>query len=244
MCVTGERVRQRIHDGSLPAELVAGRWLIRAEALERAKSSSRPLSPRIAWSLLGHLGGCELDEGISKSERARVRSYAERLRAHPDAAWQLRSWLSHRAVRQLFQAPPADLPDVREHPSLLLSGVSCEAAGIVADVVEGYVRRADLDSLVDDLFLVPVDGRDANVVLHVVEGEFPSFLDQNRKKDQKKNQKNERKDEQRSSGKKIKSESSWSWLSLVAADLADYGAPRESARASELVQELIDRATR
>lgn len=205
--VSPGRVRQRIQDGSLAAEFVAGRWLLASDALEVAPACSRPLSPRIGWGLIEYLAYREADN-LSRREKARIRTYAERLRDHPDPALLLRSWLRRRADRHRFRTTAGHLSGLGKHLALKPSGLSCDLSGMTTDVLEGYVRFTDFVVLVEQFLLEPAQRNSANVVLHVVPGEFPAFLE----------------------------ESGVPW-SLIAADLADYAAPPHSARAANLVRE-------
>lgn len=171
--VSSRRVRQRIENGSLPAERVGNRWAIDASQLAVSLARvSRPLSPRMAWALLHLLASDE--PHVSASEKVRLRSYIRRLADQQDPAALLRAWLSRRAARVLYRAADADLNDIYADSRLLLSGVSAPDSGIVAPgVLEAYVDEGAQPSLVADFFLVPADVRPGNVILHVVEDRPP-----------------------------------------------------------------------
>jgi len=84
-----------------------------------------------------------------------------------DPARLLAGWLAARGVRKVYRArePLAVLED----PAVIRSGLSDSRAGMsAADVVEGYVSRAQLSAVVRR-HLLRAAGAPANVVLHVVE---------------------------------------------------------------------------
>lgn len=171
--VSQARVRQRIADGSLAADRISGRWLIPAASV-RAVSNvgrSRPLSEPMAWAVLRYLADTEIDiDWLTASERLRARTYADRLRNDSDPAPIMRAWLKSRANRRLLRAAEGDLAELVADDRIRLSGVMLPDSGLVTqDIVEGYVSPADVESIVDDYFLVSAVGRDANVILHVAD---------------------------------------------------------------------------
>jgi len=168
--VSEARVRQRIKDGSLSADRIGGRWVVKASSLANAagRVHARPLSPRISWALLSVLSGGRPEVG--PQELSRVRAYARRLLDSDDPAALMRAWLRARAERRHYRAADADIPGLLADERLVRSGVSAPGSGIVAQgVAEGYVRPKDLVGLVDDYFLVPARAEEANVVLHVAD---------------------------------------------------------------------------
>lgn len=166
--VSKRRILARIEDGSLPAERVGNQWAINPADAVPGKPS-RPMSNAMAWALVAHLAG-DSPAWVSAGERYRLKERSARLIAAEDPAALLRGWLSRRARRLKMQVAAADLPDLRQDQRLLLSGVSAPGSGIVAEgVVEGYVSPADFDGLVNEFFLIDADGRNGNVVLHVVD---------------------------------------------------------------------------
>jgi hypothetical protein len=122
---------------------------------------------------------------------------------------QLRLMLANRAVRQVFRANTRDLRDLRADARLVLSGLSDPRAEIAAgDIVEGYVKQADLGHLIRDYLLTQAvdqaSRQQANVVLHASIRPVPRPAP----------------------------------LLLIAADLADHRTPREESRAVEILNDL------
>jgi hypothetical protein len=246
--VNVQRVHQRIADGSLPAERIGHQWVVDDADLARLdrRPAGRPLSPKSAWTL-AVVAALDVTDvraprpgapatredpwatvppNISPAERSRARARLRELlrealqppgpRAdQSDAAKlaaNLRSLLRNRAARRLFRASPRDLAALRSDDRINLSGVSLAGSGIASsDMVEGYVAADRLDDLVDDYLLSDAGHMDANVVLHVVDpAGGPGW------------------------GAPLDS-----WL-LLAADLAEYHRPRESARAAQIVQKVAE----
>jgi excisionase family DNA binding protein len=221
--VTPHRVRQRIADGSMPAERVGNRWGIdEADLLPLLDGGKvgRPLSERSAWAILDYadsspqaLAALAL---LAPSERRRTEERWRFITAHAwdtdtiaDVARLLREMLAKRAERQVFRANTLDLPDLRADARLVLSGLNDPRAEIAAgDIVEGYVTHADLEHLIRDYLLTPAVGessrQQANVVLHASVRSVPRPAP----------------------------------LLLVAADLADHRTPREESRAIEILNDL------
>ncbi|MEO6577545.1 MAG: helix-turn-helix domain-containing protein [Candidatus Limnocylindria bacterium] len=212
--VSEGRVRQRIADGSLLAERVGGRWVIAESSLPAARDRlhARPLSVRMSAAVLALLDRQVPD--VSPQEKSRARKYAKRLmEADAEAAALMRAWFKERASRRYFRAAEADLAALGQDHRLALSGVSAAQSGIVAQgLVEGYVAAADLESLVEDYFLVPGQVGDGNVIIHVPNGSEQSLV-LDRVRDSK---------------------------ALLAADLAEHNGSREDARVRELINSLAD----
>ncbi|MFD1824481.1 MULTISPECIES: helix-turn-helix domain-containing protein [Mumia] len=165
--VSPRRVLQRIEDGTLPSVRVGSQWAIDPAHLPLARGRpSRPLSAHMAWALLDYLDGGTPD--VAPTERKRLHAYADRLRQADDPATLLRAWMEKRADRHEYRAAAADLDDLRDDERLLRSGASTEDSFIVSPVAEAYVAASDLDTVVDDYFLVPATRPDGNVILHVV----------------------------------------------------------------------------
>jgi excisionase family DNA binding protein len=186
------RMHQRIADGSLPATRVGSQWIIDEAALAplaELRPPGRLLSQRSAWALVAASQDNQLVLDVLASvERSRARDRLRRIlmlameapseaQIHAVAAL-LRSWLHNRAGRQLYRASPRDLSDLREDDRTALSGVSHASSGIAAgDLVEGYIDADHLAAVVDDYLLSPAgNGRDANVVLHVVSAVIPAGI--------------------------------------------------------------------
>src|SRR5262245_74781 len=56
--VSPQRVRQLVQEGLLPARRIGGRWVFDTRTLARRAENrrpGRPLSPRVAWGLIGLL---------------------------------------------------------------------------------------------------------------------------------------------------------------------------------------------
>lgn len=221
--VTSHRVRQRIKDGSLPAERVGNRWGIdEADLLPLLDGAKvgRPLSERSAWAILDYADSAPQAIAalarLAPSERQRAQERWRLITTHASdtdngagSARLLREMLANRAERQVLRANTRDLPDLRTDARLVLSGLNDPRAGIAAgDVVEGYVTRADLGHLVRDYLLIRAVGQSsrqqANVVLHA----------------------------------SIRSVTQPAPLLLIAADLADYRTPREESRVAEIINDL------
>lgn len=221
--VTPHRVRQRIEDGSLPAERVGNRWSLDESdllPLLEGRRVGRPLSDRSAWAILdladSSSQAMEALGRLAASERRRAQQRLSALltRARDtddvsDVARVLREMLTNRAARHVLRANDRDLPDLRADDRLILSGLSDQHAEIAGgDVVEGYVSHADATKLGRDYLLTPAIDRAsrqrANVILHYTDRSVPSPAP----------------------------------LLLVAADLADHRSPREESRAVEILNSL------
>lgn len=208
--VSAARVRQRIQDGSLPAERIGTQWTVHPQALEDgAAKRSRPMSRRMAWALIRMLAGEEPQ--VSAAERLRLRKCAARLRDSDGAADLLRAWGASRSERVKYNIAAADLDELRSDKRLQLSGLSAPDSGVVArSVVEAYVADDDVQGLIDDYFLVRPDDHRGNVILHVIDHEGPYAFPL----------------------------SGLSWP-LLAIDLAEHSGTRERERAAELVREKL-----
>lgn len=232
--VNVQRVHQRIADGSLPAERIGHQWTIDEADVARlaGRPTGRPLSARSAWVLAlvaaEHLAPEPLTTPyVAAPERSRARARLRHLlddahdlsimsdqeSAASQLAARLRSLLRRRTDRRLFHVSSRDLADLRSDDRVALSGVSLPESGISAeDIVEGYTARDDVKPLVDDYLLLDSDHRSANVVLHVVD---PTTMPS-------------------------QAVGPSNWL-LMAADLAEYHRPRETARAVQILREACVR---
>lgn len=215
--VSERRIQQRIEDGSLPAERIGGRWVIESADLHRLaeRSPGRPLSNRMAWSLIRRAAGESPSSiGLAPAERSRINKRLAEIAASDNPAPLLRRLLSNRADRLLYRASPRDLPALRADPHLSMSGLSHPDSGMAAaDLVEAYVARDHLADLVDRYLLdeAPEHDRDparrANVILHVVDQRV-DFAWENAR-------------------------------FLVALDLADHFGDREDEAARQIVADLL-----
>lgn len=215
--VNAPRVRQRIADGSLPAERVGAQWVIDELALVQVadqKSSGRPLSARSAWALIALSNGDASAGGVSPAERVRARRRwaevgdlaASALDSEEDlkhGAAVLRKLFRNRAQRRLYRAAASDLPGLRSDSRLQLGGLSRDSGLASGDIVEAYIHDDALDSVVED-YLLSRAASGGNVVLHVVPAR-----------------------------REVYSESRL----LLAADLVEHRGPREERRAFELISQ-------
>jgi excisionase family DNA binding protein len=221
--VTPHRVRQRIEDGSLPAERVGNRWDIdEADLLPLLEGGKvgRPLSARSAWAVIDCADSSpEAVDSFARLAPPERQRAAARWRLLSADAWDtdaitkaarlLREMLANRAGRQAFIVNARDLADLRDDTRLVLSGLNDPRAEIAAgDIVEGYVTHADLADVIHDYLLKPTVGQSirqqANAVLHVSNRSVPRPPP----------------------------------LLLVAADLADHRTPREESRAVNLLNDM------
>jgi excisionase family DNA binding protein len=169
--VSGERVRQLIHDEKLPARRVSGRFLIDESALDRPPARSRAMSVSMAWWLIGMLSGDVRPSDARPTEVTRLREKLSRLRADDEPAKLLRSWLASRAERRAYSVAPADLPELRNDARLVVSGISDGRAGLSsAAELEGYVDPAELDALVLEYLLSEVGRPNVFLHLHALDG--------------------------------------------------------------------------
>lgn len=219
--VVAQRVRQRIQDGSLPAERVGGQWIIDEKDLARVSDSNapgRPLSERSAWALVAAADdNAVLLHSLSAPDRSRARARLRKLAAthHDDSHESLRLlsvFMRNRAARRCYLVAQRDLKDLRNDPRIRLSGLSHPESGLASgDVVEGYLSVDDLDDVLQDYLLRDVDRDRANVFLHVVSPEIEESLPL--------------------------LGHAWNSL-LMAADLSEHHGPRERHRAMELLDDL------
>jgi excisionase family DNA binding protein len=138
--VSVPRVHQRITDGSLPAVRIGSQWVIEEALLpvvSDLRTPGRRLSRRSAWALVA---ASRLDRkampGLASTERTRAGARLQRLVTAASSqgtsgevdvkplASLLRSWMRNRAERRLFRASPRDLPDLRDDGRVRLSGLN------------------------------------------------------------------------------------------------------------------------
>lgn len=172
MGISDRRVRALLADGQLPGRQVAGRWLVEEAELPRSQAIARPMSPRMAWALIGLLSGDEPDD-VAPSERVRLHQKRQKLLDDVDAPRLLRSWLRRRAERHQLSVAARDLDELRGDARVLPSGISDPRSELsAAGEVELYVARSDLEALVRD-YLLSALGR-PNVIVHVTDGPAPA----------------------------------------------------------------------
>src|SRR5205085_1727006 len=106
--VSPQRVRQRIHDGQLPAVRIGSQWVVDEVDLARKPRVSRAMSPRIAWGFALLLDGHRLP-GVIPRELTRLRRRADSLASSEDRRDDIvSSWLASRASVHRFTVATAD----------------------------------------------------------------------------------------------------------------------------------------
>jgi hypothetical protein len=179
--VNESRARLLVQSGRIPAQQVAGRWVIDEADVVRYRPAApgRPLSERSAWQLIRHARNAAAHDAVELDpvERYRLKQRLHRLQDSSDPLNLICSLLAKRAEKAEFSSSPADIAGLREDPRLRLSGVSHPDSGLLSNSeLEGYVSRKNFEALVKDWFLVKAAaGQRPNVVLHVAE-EVPEEL--------------------------------------------------------------------
>ncbi|MGH9009300.1 MAG: helix-turn-helix domain-containing protein [Acidimicrobiia bacterium] len=164
--VSPQRVRQLAQEGLLPARRLGGRWVFDTEALDRrieTRRVGRPLSPRVAWGLIGLLESGEAPD-LDPAERSRLRS---RLRSGPELG-ELAQWCRNRSHVHW-------LAGHRSAPSRLLHMGGAVPTGASApghDVLdlgsaEVYLSADDAKRAISQLHLHPADPASANAVIRI-----------------------------------------------------------------------------
>ncbi|KIU01841.1 hypothetical protein [Frigoribacterium sp. MEB024] len=174
--ISTRRAQAAAADGQLDARWVGGRWLI-DDAAPHRHQPGRPLSRRSADALMARLTD-EPDwaNGLSPSERGRTLARIVELRQGTTPSERLALWLrtAYPTMRG-FDAPTADLPDLRLDTRLTPGGSSDERSGMSdGGRLEAHVSAVDLDAVVHEYLLVP--SRRPNVVLRVHDGAAPRPL--------------------------------------------------------------------
>lgn len=173
--VSPNRARNLVAHGLIKGERVGRQWVVdESEAARYQPRAGRPLSAVNAWRLASYPSG---GEDAHPMEASRIREHIASLLRASDPVVKLCSLMAARAEKAEFAANPADLADLREDPRVRLSGVSHPLSGLLSSSeIEGYVSRKDLDSIVEEWFLLERRaGQRPNVVLHVVD-EVPQEL--------------------------------------------------------------------
>jgi len=168
-----QRVRALIAKGELPGRKLAGRWFVDRSAVERRgrdrKLSGRPYSPANAWGLIALAEG-EAAMWLDSSNRSRLR----RLLRENELQDVLPS-LVRRGRRLELRAHASDLPRIEAEPDVVRSGVSAASEHslevVAPGVLEAYVPARRLSQL-ERRYRLKVSS-DANVILHVVDGQWP-----------------------------------------------------------------------
>ncbi|KPG77975.1 hypothetical protein AEQ27_14975 [Frigoribacterium sp. RIT-PI-h] len=162
--------------GLLDARWVGGRWLI-DDALPHRHLPGRPLSRRSADALVARLSDDPgWAQGLSSSERRRTTARVAELRLEARPSARLAPWLRTAYPTALgFEAPAADLPDLRSDARLTAGGSSDDRSGMNdGGRFEAHVSAADLDAVVLEYLLVR--SRRPNVTLRVHDDAAPRPL--------------------------------------------------------------------
>jgi excisionase family DNA binding protein len=163
------RVRAMAASGQLPSQKVGSRWLLDATGVEVRRRSGghrgRPFSAANAWACLLLASGEQVPE-IESGVRSRLRRSLIL-----EGIGGLEPRLRGRAEVHRFRSHPGEISHLAKEPILVRSGIS--AAGVFGlDVmggreVDGYLPALDLDRIVEEHALEPVQGG-SNVILRAV----------------------------------------------------------------------------
>ena len=185
--ISGQRVRQLISAGSLPARRSSSGWLIRADdvAGRGCRAPGRPASPRTAWAVL-----CMLSSAIEPDAAQahpcvsdpRLRYHAMHvLRAMPDPADDPGRWralLSSRSRVERMWVHPGLMSRLIEDPQVNAGGDLAAARigeGLSATGIRDlYVTEQDTERIAASYRLRP--DPDGQVILHVVPSSVPENL--------------------------------------------------------------------
>jgi hypothetical protein len=167
-----ERVRQLIGSGVLPAERVAGRWVMPDRVSESVKRRAvgRPWSEAACWGVLWFgLGRPAPWLSVKQRQRARYR-WVDGIDEHLDR-------LPARSRAVSFSAHPSAMSRMAEDARFVRGGVSSVRDYgldlLVGDVAEGYVHVASLARFSSDFGLEELSVGSGNVVLRVVDSLWP-----------------------------------------------------------------------
>ena len=159
-------LRSLIADGRVEARKIGGRWLVDGGSLARYRAVRRPaggiLSPRSAWSVLALLEGREPPVELNRSERARARERADRIRSGAVID------LSRRATCSTWHVLPGLLDRLVADGRLRLTGARGRHRTdlVKAGPLDAYITQSDLAGLVGAFGLRRGFG-DSNVTLRV-----------------------------------------------------------------------------
>jgi hypothetical protein len=178
--VSPARLRLLAANGDLPAEKIAGRWLVDRGDVERRRrrggARGRRFAPQNAWALL-RLASGEETAGVDPIARSRLRRglALEGLVA-------LAPRLERRAEVRRYDGHSGEIAHVLSDRRLVLSGISA-ARAVGLDVMagmeaDGYLSASELGDFVDHHVLDPVAPGVGNVTLRVVPEEvWANFLE-------------------------------------------------------------------
>lgn len=160
------RARQLAAGGRVRAKKVGSQWVIADGEVNRRRAlPSRPMSERIAWAAAAMADGLSVD-WLESSERSRLRKRLGSLFESSDPVGQIQAWMRSRGDASWWLADAASLPVLAER--VRLSGVANSGAGLSSGgLVEGYVLPGELESLVDEFWLVPADPGSGEVVVRM-----------------------------------------------------------------------------
>lgn len=169
------RVRRLVESGDLPARKVANRWLVDLSAVERRRqahhASGRLLEPKNAWGLL-FLASGEPAPWLASDARSRLRRRLREASLRSD-----HRRLAKRARPHFFVGGARARARLLRDPRFVRSGVSAAAeygASVRSPrVLEGYLPVDELKRLAYRFALRPADEREADLVLHGVDGFWP-----------------------------------------------------------------------
>ena len=158
------RARQLAAGGQLRAEKVGSQWVIADGEVNRWKAfPSRPMSCRIAWAAAAMADGLPVD-WLESSERSRLRKRLGSLAESGDPVGQVQAWMRSRGAASQWHADAESLPELANR--VRLSGVAYPGAGLSSGgVVEGYVVTGEVESLVEEFWLVPAEHGSGEVVV-------------------------------------------------------------------------------
>lgn len=185
--VSGQRVRQLISAGALPARRSSSGWLIRTEDIadKDRRARGRPASPRTAWAVLCMLSSGPIEPGagppcVVSDPRLRYRA-VQVLKAMPDPTEDPKRWqalLASRGRAERMWAHPGLMSRLVEDP-LVSAGGDRAAVHIgeglsQTEVSDLYVAASDVQRIVASYRLRP--DPDGQVMLHVVPSSVPQDL--------------------------------------------------------------------
>lgn len=186
--VSGQRVRQLIGAGSLPARRSSAGWLIRADDIadRNRRARGRPASPRTAWAVLCLLSSALEPEAAEAPPSAvpdsRLRYHAGQvLKAMPDPADDPRRWralLASRGRAERMWAHPGLVSRLVEDPQVSEGGdraaVRIGEGLSQAAVRDVYVAESNAERIVESYRLRP--DAEGQIMLHVVPSSVPKDL--------------------------------------------------------------------
>lgn len=160
------RARQLAASGQVRAEKVGSQWAIPDAEVNRWRASlSRPMAERVAWAAALMADGGRA-EWLESSGRSRLRKRLGLLAESSDPVGQVQAWMRSRGETSWWHADAESLPELAKR--VRVSGVANPGAGLSSGgLVEGYVHPGELESLVDEFWMVPADPGSGEVVVRV-----------------------------------------------------------------------------